>query len=304
MRAQSLRNLVLAAVTVAVVGVGLSPTARAQVRVIQRVIVETATSMSVVISGSTIFSATAAAFTSTVPFVSPAGTAAAPGVAVGDALNGLFRRTTNVLGVAINGAQTVDLFATELRLAPTVSVTWGSAVDGPTDVSLSRGGADNLAGAAGDSWSLGGAAGAVTTSTRLVKKVTGIADNTATDVLTVTIPNANHAATIKITLLSSNGSTDAFESSRTAEGAVVVARTTGANAVAAAAALTLTQIATVAAGATHTLAYSVSAISGAVGASNTFTVQVTIDDSGNLGSNQVVVLAEIINAEATGITIQ
>ena len=43
-------------------------------------------------------------------------------------------------------------------------------------------------------------------------------------------------------------------------------------------------------------------IAGAAGASNTFTITVTIDDSGNLGSNQVVVLAELINAEATGIT--
>ncbi len=148
-----------------------------------------------------------------------------------------------------------------------------------------------------------GGSGTATSTSRFVKKVTGIADNTATDVLTVTIPNANHAAAIKLTFLSSNGSTDAFESSRVATGEIVVARTTGVVTVTTAVAIANAAIATVAAGATHTLAYNVSAVTGAAGASNSFTIQVTIDDSGNLGSNQVVVLAELINAEATGITI-
>ena len=158
--------------------------------------------------------------------------------------------------------------------------------------------------AAGSAFTHGAAAAAgATTTTRIIKKVTGIADNTATDVFTVTVPNANHSAGVKVRLVSSNGGTDAFESTRVAEGFVVLARTSGANAVAGVAALTHAQIATVSGGATHTLAYGVSAISGAVGAVNTFTIQVTIDDSGNLGSNQVVAVAEIINSEATGVTI-
>lgn len=150
---------------------------------------------------------------------------------------------------------------------------------------------------------LGGVAAGATTRRSVVKKVTGIADNTATDVFTVTIPNANHAAAIRLQFLSSNGSTDAFESSRCASGHVVVARTSGANAVTTAAAIDDAAIATVAAGATHLLTYGVSAVAGAAGASNTFTIQVTIDDSGNLGSNQVVAVAELLNSEATGITI-
>ena len=150
---------------------------------------------------------------------------------------------------------------------------------------------------------LGGAAAAATTCRMLTKKVTGIADNSATAVLTVTIPNANHAAALKLLFLSSNGSTDAFESSRVAEGSVVVARTTGVNAVAVASAISHEAIATVAGGATHTLAYAVSAIAGAVGDPNTFTITVTIDDSGNTGSNQLVLLAQLLNAEATGITL-
>ena len=70
-----------------------------------------------------------------------------------------------------------------------------------------------------------------------------------------------------------------------------------------AAALADAAIATVSGGATHTLAYDLSTITGAVGATNTFTIRVTIDDSGNTGSNQVVVYAELFNAEATGVTI-
>ena len=145
---------------------------------------------------------------------------------------------------------------------------------------------------------------AATSTYTLVKKVTGIADNVATDVLTVTIPNSTQSAMLLVYLTTANGSTDAFESSRTGQGTIVITRTTGANAVAAATALHQATIATVAAGATHTLAYGISAIAGAVGDANTFTVQVTIDDSGNLGSNQCVIMAEVINGEATGITIQ
>lgn len=155
----------------------------------------------------------------------------------------------------------------------------------------------------GTGFLINGPAGSANSVEKLVKTVTGIADNVATGILTVTIPNANHAAAIRLLLLTSNGSTDAYESSRVAQGLVVVARTTGANAVATAVALADAGIATVAAGATHTLAYSASAISGAVGASNTFTIQVTIDDLGNLGSNQCVVFAEVVNAAASGVTV-
>jgi hypothetical protein len=155
----------------------------------------------------------------------------------------------------------------------------------------------------GGSSTLGGAAGAATTSSKLVKKVTGIADNSGTAVLTVTVPNGNHAASIDLVFLSSNGSTDAFESSRTSRGTIILARTTGAATVATPITLYASEIATVAAGATHTFAYTVSAMSGAVGATQTFTVNVTINDLGNTGSNQLVMSAEVLNAEASGVTI-
>lgn len=210
-----------------------------------------------------------------------------------------------------NGQSQLTGSALTFRSANTIDWSSTATIAGSPDVGLSRNAAGilkvtNGSTGQGQLWTdgllQGGTVAAATSSRRIILKKTGIADNTATSVITVTVPNANHAAIIKLTLMSSNGSTDAFESTRCAEGLVVLARTTGANVVPAVAALDLAQIATVAAGATHTLAYGVSAVTGAVGASNTFDIQVTIDDSGNTGSNQVVVLAELINSEATGVT--
>jgi hypothetical protein len=133
-------------------------------------------------------------------------------------------------------------------------------------------------------------------------KKTGIADNTATDLLTVTVPNATQSAYLVLFLVSANGSTDAFESTRGAIGTIPIARTAGANVVATANALIGTGIATVAAGATHTLAYAVGSVTGAVGASNSFPVTVTVDDSAGTGSNQVIVLALLINSEGSSTT--
>ena len=137
---------------------------------------------------------------------------------------------------------------------------------------------------------------------KIAKKA--IPDAAATAVFTVTLPNANHAVAIRIILLASIAAVaDQFESSRVAAGTIVAARTTGANAVATAVALTGAGIATVAGGETITLAYGVSAIGGAVGAVNTFDITVTITRAGGTGTHQVVAFVELINAEASGVTI-
>lgn len=207
----------------------------------------------------------------------------------------------------VAGATGYDIYRTTANGSPATTGKIGSVTGGGTLTF-------NDTGLAGDSTTPptanttgaithGGVIAAATTLNRLVHKKTGIANNSATAVLTVTVPNANHAAVIRLMFLSSNGSTDAFESSRTAQGSVVIARTTNAATVAVATALTAADIATVAAGATHTLAYGVSSISGAVGETQTFTITVTINDSGNLGANQVVLVAELLNSEASGVTI-
>jgi hypothetical protein len=147
-----------------------------------------------------------------------------------------------------------------------------------------------------------GAAGTATSAQRILFKKTGILDNTATDVITVTVPNAAHSAALKLTLVSANGDTDECESTRVAEGLIAITRTAGVATVAVVATLALAQIATVAAGATHTLAYAVTAMVGAVTVPQTFTVTVTINDTGDLGLSSVLVLAELINSNATGVT--
>lgn len=147
-----------------------------------------------------------------------------------------------------------------------------------------------------------GVGAATCIDTLLVKKL-AIADNTATSLITVTVPNANHAAAIRVTLLATLGTgTDAFESSRVATGTIVLARTTGANVVAVVSTIAQAQIATVSGGGTLTLAYGVSAITGAVGAVNTFDIQVTLVVAGTITDHQCVILAELINAEASGCT--
>ena len=191
-----------------------------------------------------------------------------------------------------------------------------SALSGPTGVGFALGvnngvatwvvgGDGSLASTApSEQLRLGGfSAGAATMAARFTKKVTAIADAAATSVLTVTVPNGEQAAALKIGFLTSNGAAAAFQSSRCAEGLIVIARTTGVATVAVASALANAAIATVAAGATHTLAYSVTAMTGGVGATQTFDVQVTIDDSSNVGGNQCVMVVELLNAQVSGVSV-
>lgn len=153
---------------------------------------------------------------------------------------------------------------------------------------------------------IGGTSGDVgqgNTCQALIVKKTGIADNTATSVINVSVPNGNHAAALRLTMLATCAvGTDAFESSRVATGTVVVARTTNANAVAAASTIAQAQIATVSGGGTITLAYGVSSISGGPTTTNTFSIQVTIVMTGSIVSHQCVILAELLNAENSGVT--
>lgn len=149
----------------------------------------------------------------------------------------------------------------------------------------------------------GGNAGDAATLHRLIVKKTGIADNTATSVITVTVPNSENAAAIRLFIVASLGTgTDTFESTRCAEGAVVVSRKTGDNVVPAAATLTLAQISTDSGGGTLTLAYGVSSVTGAAGATNTFDIQVTLVKTGTITDLQCVVYAELLNAQAAGVT--
>ncbi len=142
------------------------------------------------------------------------------------------------------------------------------------------------------------AAGAANSVTRTVVRKNAITDNTATAVLTFTCPNTAQGAICKVTILAQ---VNDQESVRCAEGMVVLSRVAGSNLVAVAATLELTQIAT---GGTETLtlAYDIDSVSGGATASNTIDMRVTLNTNGS-SAGEVVVVAEIINAEATGITV-
>ena len=155
--------------------------------------------------------------------------------------------------------------------------------------------------------SFGGAAAAATTDTLLTKLTSSIADNTATAVLTVTIPNAAHAASLRVRLLGrlgAGGAIGADEATGSVTYDFAIARTAGVNAVVTASTAFGSAMTAVAGAATVTVTAAASAITGAVGASNSFTVQVTIaKGSGSSANHKCTLVAEVLNANATGITI-
>lgn len=143
---------------------------------------------------------------------------------------------------------------------------------------------------------------------KLVKSVTAFTDATPKDILTVTVPNAAHAAVVKLTILGSlgaSGAVGAFECSATLDGSVVVARTAGLATVATAATAGLTASSCVAGATTIALAYGVTGMTGNNDATQTFTVQATITKGGGgSAAHTAVILAEVVNSQATGVTIQ
>lgn len=153
-----------------------------------------------------------------------------------------------------------------------------------------------------------GSAGAAAEVNRITKKVTAIANNSATAVLTITIPNAAHSAYIMVHLdgaLGAGGAIGAYEAGAGITYGVKIQRTAGVNAVAAIATADASSGSTAVAGAaTCTVTAAMSSVSGAVGAVNTFTVNVTIArGSGSSDNHTCAVFAWIMNQNATGVTL-
>lgn len=146
-------------------------------------------------------------------------------------------------------------------------------------------------------------------STRVVghKAVASIANAVATDVLTVTIPNAAHSASLKVKVtgsLGAGGAIGANEASATNTYDIIITRTAGVATVAAISSAYGAAASAVAGAATVTATATITAMSGAVGATQTFTVQVTISRSGGSSTNHTCrVVYELENANATGVTI-
>jgi len=148
----------------------------------------------------------------------------------------------------------------------------------------------------------GGSAGGQSTFDRLINRKTPVSDNTATDLFTVTIPNGDHSAGIRVFCIATLIGADNRESTRVVEYQITLTRVTGTAAVVAISSAIGGQIATLGGGATLTLALSVSAVSGGAAATNTFTIQVTTVGSAAQNS-RVTAVAELLNMEATGVTI-
>lgn len=155
------------------------------------------------------------------------------------------------------------------------------------------------------------AGGAAVSAYSTLKQVTAIADDVATTVFTVTVPNPPAGtpvcAAIDLTflgILGAGGAVGAGESISGGTAVVGVTRTNGLAAVVNASTLAQTYTATVAGGDTNVFAYSVSAVSGGNTATQTFTIQVTIDDDTGAATNDIcVAYATVLNANASGATI-
>lgn len=211
------------------------------------------------------------------------------------------------LKIGVSGAETaITTTGAELNVlhsvtAGTIAASSAVVVDANKSVDLLQ---------AKESQSLGGTGvpGAAAVATRITKAIASIADATATDLVTVTVPNAAHSAVVHVRLVGSlgaGGAIGANECSSTLEGNVTIARTAGVATVATASSAGETSSSCVAGATTITLAYSVSTMTGAVGATQTFTIKGTITKGGGLSANHTaLVVAEVDNANASGVTIQ
>lgn len=238
--------------------------------------------------------------------------------------------TTGTINNAVSGTNTIMItpdFRIRTRtgnfdILDSTGASYGSIVTGvvtanaTTDPTAMGQGAFIVGGGAtiakqlfvGTKLTVGGELAGAKTSTKILKSVTAIADATATDVLTVTVPNAAHSGTLRVTLtgsLGAGGAIGANEATGSISYDFAIARTAGVATVVGASTAYGSTTASVAGGATITITAAASGMTGAVGATQTFTVQATITKgSGSSAAHTCVVNAEIINANATGITIQ
>ena len=153
----------------------------------------------------------------------------------------------------------------------------------------------------------GATLGEQTTAATVKKTITAIADNTATPTFTVTVPNAAHSASIKLTLkgsLGAGGAIGANEATGSISYDIAIARTAGVATVVGVSTAYGSSTAAVAGGATITITAAASGLTGANSASQTFTIDVTIARGSGASANHTCgCFATIINANASGVTL-
>lgn len=225
----------------------------------------------------------------------------------GGASNGMWLMTGSVGGGAAvirsNGAS--DCFSMGSNVPLLWTANGGNGYNATIDSTIVRAGAPN---SLIFSSAINGASGQATSRTEINKAVTAIADATATAVFTVTVPNAAHSASIRVRLAGSmgaGGAVGANESTQDAEYMINIARTAGVNAAATIGAVVGQAAAASVVGADNVaVTGTLSAIAGAVGVANTFTINVTITKSaGASAAHTCLAFAELLNANTAGVTI-
>lgn len=147
---------------------------------------------------------------------------------------------------------------------------------------------------------IGAAAGAVNSAGLLVKSLTALADATDGILGVITVPNLLLAATVRVTILGALGDGD---SAQAAVFDIVVSRVAGANAKAVVSSATGTAQITGVSG-NATVLVTVSAVSGAVGASNSFNIQARVTRSAGSATNHFITAElAVINPLAGGVTV-
>jgi hypothetical protein len=241
----------------------------------------------------------------------------------GSGSSGFGAGTNTDLVVIFQTAARVAFTASAVVLNSGVQLAWNNGTYGATnDVGIKRNAAgilevnSNAAGTFRDlklrtiskiATASGASLGVVASADTVIKSITAIADAVATATFTVTVPNAAHSAAIKVTLegsLGAGGAIGANEATGTIAYDIAIARTAGVATVATFSTAYGSATSSVAGAATITITAAASAISGAVSATQTFTIDVTISrGSGSSTNHTCQVLAEVINANATGVTI-
>lgn len=224
-------------------------------------------------------------------------------------------KNTDELGLPVSGLKIgaagaeVAVTATAAELNVNAGVTPGAVTASKTLVVDAQSSLDTVRARTNRTLGGTGVPGAASVQTEITKAVTAFTDTTAKDVFTVTIPNAAHAAVIEVDslgVLGAGGAVGAGEACKNSKYHVSVVRTAGANAVATVSAEVGTGAAATVAGGNNvtSVVVTASAIAGAVGDPNTFTIKVAITKAGGASDNHTgVFTARILNQNATGITI-
>ncbi len=216
-----------------------------------------------------------------------------------------FYRNTSVGGMSLySGIQATPsdinadavLISTGFRLLSSIGFGWSSTnVTQSRDTSLWR--------AAANSVLFNGSDSAATTTSRaeMNKAIASVANTVATDLFTVTIPNAAHTASFELQVcgaLGAGGAIGAREAAATNCYAGTIVRTAGVATVVTLSAAYGAAASAVAGAATVTCTAAASAMTGAVGATQTIT-----RSGGSSDNHTCQGYIKLLNAAATGITV-